>query len=124
MNDIRLIKTGLEEKYDWVFNHEDVETIRGKSQLVNAVRHAVLLMPGELIQEAYQNKGCTAHDHIYSANTVSGQTQVCGEVETAARGVDGVYNAHATVADSDIYDARIQLTILTEDMTEVTIDEL
>ena len=124
MNDIRLMKTGLEEKYDWVFNHEDLETIRGKQQLVNAVRHAVLLRPDELIQEAYQTKGCTAHNHIYAANSTSGQSQVCGEVETAAKSVNGVYNARAVVAEGDLYDARIQLTILTDDMEEVTIDEI
>lgn len=124
MNDIQLLKTGMgiEEKYDWSFNHNDINIIRGNRQLVNAVRHAILLRQGELAQEIYQNKGCNAYEYKYDGNTRSGQIQLCGEIESAAKSVHGVYNATATVVEDGVADTRIQVDIITTSMEEVTVD--
>ena len=125
MNDIRLIKQNTpDEKYDWSFEFNDLDIVRGKMQLINAVRHAVLLRPGELVQDPYQLHGCPAHDYILLGNTTNGQIQVCNHIEASAKEVQGVYNATARVAESTDEDFKVTLTLITDDMEEVTLNEI
>ena len=125
MNDIRLIKQNdVDEKYDWSFDFNDLAVCRGRMQLVNAVRHAVLLRPGELIQDSYTLKGCMAHDYVLLGNTTNGQVQVCNHIETSAKSVEGVYNATARVVTSTDEDYKVQLTLITDEMEEVPLDEI
>ena len=125
MNDIRLNKiNGFEEKYDWNFGFNDLDVCRGNSQLVNAVRHAVLLRPGELLQESYQGRGCEAHTHALKANTPTGEQLVLRSIEASAKEVDGIYSAQASVIEKDDKTTRIQLDLMTTEMEEVTIYEI
>lgn len=125
MNDIRLIKQNTpDEKYDWSFEFNDLDIVRGKMQLVNAVRHAVLLRPGELVQDPYQLHGCMAHDYILLGNTTNGQVQVCNHIEACAKEVQGVYNATARVAEYTDEDFKVTLTLITDEMEEVTLNEI
>jgi len=125
MNDIRLNKiNGFEEKYDWNFGFNDLDVCRGNSQLVNAVRHAVLTRPGELVQEAYQDSGCEAHNYALLANTQTGEQYVLRSLEATAKNVDGIYSAQASVIEKEDKTTRIQLDLMTTEMEEVTIYEI
>ena len=122
MNDILLTHGPDPGTWDWSFGLNDVNVVRGNMQLINAVKHAVLLHPNELIQDAYIGKGCTIHDYIYTGNTEAERELEAGAVETTAKSVDGVYDAQCTIASTDEYEASIQLKLITEDMEEVTVD--
>ncbi len=124
MNDIRLRSTVIPDKYDWSFNWNDVDVVRGNMQLVNAVKHAVLLRPNELIQEAYQDKGCQAHNYIYHGNSENERTLEAGAIETSAKSVKGVYTAKCTITENEEYESNIQLKLLTDDMEELEVNEL
>lgn len=125
MKDIKLKHTPVSGEYDWDFGWNDLEVVRGINQLINAVRHAVLLHEGELIQEMYQGKGCNAYEYNYIGNTTQKQMNVCSQIENAAKSVDGVYDAKATVlSDVDDMESQIQLELLTSDMEEVVMDVL
>lgn len=122
MNDIRLRETTQQGKYDWSFGWNDLDVVRGNMQLVNAVRHAVLLKPDELSQEVYTDKGCEAHDYVYRGNSSVEREQEEQIIENTAKEVSGVYDARCTLPDHDDYENNIELTLITEQYEEVEID--
>lgn len=124
MNDIRLIHTTEPHKWDWAFGWNDVDVVRGDLQLVNAVKHAVLLRRGELLQEVYSTKGCTVADHVYRANSDVEREEEAQSIEIAATSVNGVYSAECTLHDGEEYESNIELHLLTDTMEEVIIREI
>ena len=63
MKDI-LLKRTSRSTYDWDFMFDDVKVCNGNKQLIQAVKHAVLLRPDELAPEIYNGKGCKVHDFV------------------------------------------------------------
>lgn len=121
MNDIQLRETTKGGKYDWNFGWNDVDTVRGTMQLVNAVRHAILLHPDELSQELYQGRGCQAHEYIYHGNSAAELEQEAQIIENTAKSVTGIYDATCTLEDS-VTETNLELRLITSDYDEVTLD--
>ena len=122
MKDIRLKHSDRPDRWDWSFTWNDVDVVRGDRQLVNAVQHSILLRRGELLQEVYSTKGCTAHDNIYTLNNENEQTLATTSIETAVKEVEGVYDVQCILEKGEAYENNIKLRILTDEMQEVTIN--
>ena len=124
MNDIKLKHADTPGQYDWSFNWNDLEVVRGDMQLINAVTHAVMLKPAELIQEIYQNKGCAAYNYIYHDDLLNNHELEAGAIETSAKSVEGVYDVKCNVEADNDYDINIELKIITDKMEELEVNEL
>lgn len=122
MKDIQLVKSGA-NTYDWSFNGVDVNTVAGNLQLVQAVKHAVLLKPNELIQDVYKGKGCRIHNYILSGNDPDTLELKSATVEEAVKEVHNVSDAQCSITCTD-YDDSIQLSVITDQMQVVTVDEI
>ncbi len=122
MNDIQLRETTKGGKYDWNFGWNDVDTVRGTMQLVNAVRHAILLRRGELSQDLYTDKGCEAHEYIYKGNSTEEQEQEAKIIENTVESVSGVYDATCKLTTNTELETNIELNIITEEYEEVNIN--
>ena len=122
MKDIQLVKSGA-NTYDWSFNGVDVNTVAGNLQLVQAVKHAVLLKPNELIQDVYKGKGCRIHNYILSGNDPDTLELKSATVEEAVKEVHNVSDAQCSITSTD-YDNQIQLSVITDQMQVVTVDEI
>ena len=124
MKDIQL-KTNGYGKYDWSFNGLDVNTITGRRQLIQSVKHAVLLRHGELVQSLYNDKGSHVHEYIYTDNHPNDLAQKEAAVEEACKSVYNISTAQCTILDlEDEYADRIQIELITDQLEVVTINEV
>ena len=121
--DILLRQSGA-STWDWTFDGHDVVTVQGTAQLVQRCKHAVLLRPDELVQSIYNGCGCHIHDYALRENHeyIDGEKE--SAVEQTIRGLNGVSEAQCTLEQTGQFDNKIQVTIITDDMEVVTIDEL
>ena len=123
MQDIELNKTD-DNTYDWTFNATDLQTVQGNRQLHTACIHAVLLKPNELLQEIYNDKGCTAHDMIRASATYTNKVFIEESIITSCKDLYGVYDATCTVElDSENGIGITELTLITSQGEEVLIND-
>ena len=122
IKDIKLKRTG-HNTYDWTFNGLDLTTITGRYQLVQSVKHAVLLRPDELIQSCYEGKGCHVHDKVYTSNHHLELEEKAALVEETVKEIKGVHTAQCDLSYTD-YETHINLTLVTDDMQVVKVNEI
>lgn len=123
MKDILLKRTST-STYDWDFMFDDVKICNGNKQLIQAVKHAVLLRPDELAPEIYNGKGCKVHDLVKQTETLSRREQMAEEIQYTARQVHGVNTAVANISQVDQYSTGINITIINNNKEVITIHEL
>ena len=111
------------DTYDWTFQAGDVEIARGNSALMNSVIHSVLLKPGELLQDAYLEKGCDAHELLKSTTSQSNQTFIEERIIATCKTITGVIDATCDINFDDEGLAITELAIIKEDGEEVSINE-
>lgn len=123
MKDI-LLKRTSQSTYDWDFMFDDVKICNGNKQLIQAVKHAVLLRPDELAPEIYNGKGCKVHDLVKQTETLQRREEMNEVVEHTAKQVHGVDTAVADISQTDQYSTGINITIINNNKEVITIHEL
>lgn len=115
MNDIALKNNG-DGTFDWMFDNNDLQDVVGVQQTVTAVIHAIMLRKSELIQEIYQNKGCSVHEYVRATKSENTKKFMEDSILESCRKVDGVHDANVTLtAEDDDYEYRLQLEVERED---------
>jgi hypothetical protein len=119
VNDIQLIQQrGDGNKYDWNFIAGDVANVTGIPRLVSAVKHAILLEEGELVQSPYEDKGIPL---VVLQNTSRlGQDFVRQTIEGECREVEGIQDANVTITKLGL-NTRITVQITDDEGNEVQI---
>jgi hypothetical protein len=123
MKDILLKRTSI-GTYDWDFMFDDVRICNGNKQLIQAVKHAVLLRPDELAPEIYEGKGCPVHDLIKQPETETRREEMRETVEHTVQKVHGVSTVQAHITEVPEYSTGVQLTLINDNKEVITIHEI
>lgn len=115
MNDI-MLKNNNDGTFDWMFDNNDLQDVVGVQQTVTSVIHAIMLRKNELIQEIYQNKGCSIHDYVRAIHGENTKKFMEDSIIESCREVDGVHDANVTlITEDDDYQYGVQLTVERDD---------
>lgn len=116
MNDIQLTKYG--DYWDWKFDSRGVVNVKGVQQIINAVKHAVMLREGELEPEIYLNKGLP--EVVMQNTSQNGQKFVIDTINNEVQKIEGIQSATTEITRVGLQ-TKIKITIITNEGLMVTV---